>query len=151
MSEHSGTDRAAPEAARAGPASTGVTPAGRDVAVTLPCTADSAGEARRRVVDACRTWGCATLCDAAELIVAELVGNAVRHARTRIQLSVRRTPHGVLVEVHDDSPRLPERREPGLFDESGRGLWLVDAMAERWGVERELLGKRVWAELTRAG
>lgn len=118
------------------------------LAADLPCAAGSATEARRWVVDVCRSWDCGPVCEAAELVTAELVGNAIRHARTAIELRVCRTDNGVMVQVSDDSPRMPERREAGLFDESGRGLWLVDAMASRWGVERELLGKRIWAELT---
>lgn len=119
-------------------------------ATELPCSPDSAALARRVVVRACESWRRAPLCDALELVTTELVANAVRHARSSVRLTVRPTSAGVLVEVADDSPRLPERREPGLFDESGRGLWLVDAMARRWGVEREVPGKRVWAELVEA-
>lgn len=116
----------------------------------LPCSPDSAAQARQHVAQACRSFHRGELCDAVQLVTTELVANAVRHARTGVQLSLRPTDDGLLVEVADDSPRMPERREPGLFDESGRGLWLVDAMARRWGVEREVPGKRVWAELTEA-
>jgi anti-sigma regulatory factor (Ser/Thr protein kinase) len=100
------------------------------------------------VLEACETWARGELCQSVQLVASELVANAVRHARSAVRLDVRPTQRGVLVEVADDSPRLPERRDPGLFDESGRGLWLVDAMAASWGVEREPKGKRVWAELT---
>ena len=114
----------------------------------LPCSPDSAAQARRHVLEVCDAWSRNDLCPVVQLVTTELVANAVRHAHTTIRLSVRQTQSGVLVEVADDSPRMPERRDPGLFDESGRGLWLVDAMAARWGVEREQRGKRVWAELT---
>ncbi|MFL6140192.1 MAG: ATP-binding protein [Frankiaceae bacterium] len=113
----------------------------------LPCSADSAAEARRHVRQVCGAVAADELCLAVQLVATELVANAVRHAHTGVRLSVLPTPQGVLVEVADDSPRMPERRDPGLFDESGRGLWLVDAVAARWGVERESPGKRVWAEL----
>jgi anti-sigma regulatory factor (Ser/Thr protein kinase) len=129
---------------------TGTGRAGVPFTTELPCSPDSAAQARRLVAHACETWHRGGLCDSVELVTTELVANAVRHARSRVRLVVRPTSAGLLVEVSDDSPRLPERREPGLFDESGRGLWLVDAMARRWGVERELPGKRVWAELADA-
>jgi anti-sigma regulatory factor (Ser/Thr protein kinase) len=116
--------------------------------VVLPCSPDSAAHARRHVTAVCQQSAQDQLCPAVQLVTTELVANAVRHARTGVRLSVRPTTTGMLVEVADDSPRMPERRDPGLFDESGRGLWLVDAMAARWGVERESPGKRVWAELT---
>jgi anti-sigma regulatory factor (Ser/Thr protein kinase) len=114
----------------------------------LACSPDSAAQARRHVVEVCQSWSRGDLSQVVQLVTSELVANAVRHAHTKVRLSVRPTPGGMLVEVADDSPRMPERRDPGLFDESGRGLWLVDAMAARWGVEREQPGKRIWAELT---
>jgi anti-sigma regulatory factor (Ser/Thr protein kinase) len=119
-------------------------------AVELPCSPDSAARARRHVLELCDAWSRGELCPVVQLVTTELVANAVRHARTAVRLSLRPTSTGVLVEVADDSPRMPERRDPGLFDESGRGLWLVDAMAARWGVERGERGKRVWAELVDA-
>jgi anti-sigma regulatory factor (Ser/Thr protein kinase) len=120
-------------------------------AAEFPCAPDSAARARRYAHTACHSWSRDDLCDAVELVASELVANAVRHAHTSVRLSLQPTPSGVLVEVADDSPRLPERRDPGLFDETGRGLWLIDAMSNRWGVVREQPGKRVWAELTRTG
>lgn len=129
---------------------TGRTTMGPDAAVDalLACSPSSASEARRRVVDACRQWARPHLCDVAELVAAELVTNAVRHARTGVRLHLAPTEEGMLVAVSDDSPALPRRRDPGPLDESGRGLWLVQAMARAWGVEPEAPGKRVWAEVT---
>lgn len=121
-----------------------------EISVELPCAPDSAVRARHVVADACRRWGRTELRDSAELVATELVANAIRHAHTSVRLTVRCTALGLQVEVVDDSPRMPQRRDPGLFDESGRGLWLVDAIAARWGVERERPGKRVWAEIAAA-
>ncbi|MGN9793723.1 ATP-binding protein [Streptomyces sp. OZ13] len=87
------------------------------------------------------------------LLVAELAGNAVRHGRVpgrdfrlRLTLDVRR----VRVEVSDASSVHPptDVRTPAADDVSGRGLVLVDVLADRWGVEpRHPAGKTVWAEV----
>lgn len=87
------------------------------------------------------------------LLVAELAGNAVRHGRVpgrdfrlRLALDGRR----VRIEVADASSARPPTavRAPGDDDVSGRGLVLVDVLADRWGVEpRPVVGKTVWAEV----
>lgn len=86
-------------------------------------------------------------------MVAELAANAVQHGRVpgrdfRMTLAV--TTRGTLrVEVADTrGDRLPESRRPGGDDESGRGLLIVEALADRWGVEEgPAPRKTVWAEL----
>jgi anti-sigma regulatory factor (Ser/Thr protein kinase) len=86
------------------------------------------------------------------LTVDELVSNATRHAEETVELVVVPTDHEVLVEVSDDDDRTPERTAAprGDLAESGRGLLLVDAVAERWGVHRrESGGKTVWARVRR--
>lgn len=106
-------------------------------------------------------WGLGDLADTIELVVSELVTNAVRASldhdgRPRysadtglacVHLRLSTDGLAALVEVWDENARLPEPAEPGLADESGRGLMLVDAMAERWGWELPPSGrgKVVWA------
>ena len=68
----------------------------------------------------------------AELLVSELVTNAVVHARTTARLSVTITGNTARVEVGDDGPGQPVLREPD-HDHGGYGLWLVDWLAESWG------------------
>ena len=85
--------------------------------------------------------------DIVELLVSELVTNAVLHAHTEIELTVRDLGDCIRVEVSDDSPRLPELHPAGLT-ESGRGLQIVDALASRWGTEGRTGGKTVWFEVT---
>ncbi|MFJ6432187.1 ATP-binding protein [Streptomyces sp. NPDC091416] len=102
-------------------------------------------------------WGMADLADAAELVLTELIANVVQHVPgRRCQTFVFRLPggEGVRVEVADDCPQLPRIAESATLDERGRGLLLVDALADKWGVEarRDGGGKAVWFEcLTAAG
>ena len=91
--------------------------------------------------------------DAAELVVSELTGNALLHGTAPVSLVV--APGGstgsVRLEVHDASRTLPVRARTGSGGSeglTGRGLGLIDAVAERWGVEATAGGKAVWAELT---
>lgn len=96
-------------------------------------------------------WGMADLADAAELALTELIANVVRHVPgRRCQTFVFRLPdgEGVRVEVADDCPKIPVVVEGDVLDEGGRGLLLVDAVADKWGVEprRDGGGKAVWFE-----
>ena len=84
-----------------------------------------------------------------ELVVSELATNAVRHARTPFRLSILTGPT-LRVEVADGSSLLPTRASPDLWSESGRGLWLVAALTQSWGVVPLRAGKVVWADLGRA-
>jgi anti-sigma regulatory factor (Ser/Thr protein kinase) len=106
--------------------------------------------ARHFVRDVLRAWGLDGLTDQAELVVSELVTNAVMHTAGRVQLTLRR--HGreaVWIGVRDDSDRLPRRQSPTADDVAGRGLAIVAQLADRWGVEPSAsgTGKTVWLEL----
>lgn len=86
--------------------------------------------------------------DDAELVFAELVGNAARHTRAWVQVTVLAIPGGLRVEIADQLRERP-RLTPGPAspdDECGRGLALVDALAARWGVRHHPRGKTVWFE-----
>jgi anti-sigma regulatory factor (Ser/Thr protein kinase) len=91
----------------------------------------------------------------AQLIVTELVGNAVRAAGgdgdRRVRVSARRSGDLLVLLVWDDCDGVPKQCAPGDLDEGGRGLWLVDMLTLRWG-HHHLGdgGKTVWA-LIRAG
>jgi anti-sigma regulatory factor (Ser/Thr protein kinase) len=89
--------------------------------------------------------------DAASLLVSELVTNAVVHAGSAVDVVVGHEGiHATLrVEVHDSSERAPRMGGFDLDALSGRGLALVEAMSDRWGVEKDDAGKRVWFELER--
>lgn len=83
----------------------------------------------------------------AELIAGELIVNAIRHTPDPYRVSVDVDGQRVRIEVDDLSGQLPSRRTPALDEPGGRGLLLVEGLADRWGVELRPWGKRVWAEL----
>lgn len=96
-------------------------------------------------------WGLIGVADAAELAFTELIANVVRHVPgRRCQTFIFRLPggEGVRVEVADGCPGVPRVVEGDVLDEGGRGLLLVDALTDKWGVEvrRDGGGKTVWFE-----
>ncbi|WP_439145222.1 ATP-binding SpoIIE family protein phosphatase [Streptantibioticus silvisoli] len=107
----------------------------------------TAGHARRLVRRALDRWGLEELTDSVELLVSEIVTNAVRYAGRPITLRLLRTDV-LRCEVGDDAPQLPRLRHAGIQDENGRGLFLVQRLAQRWGATRLSAGKVVWFELT---
>ncbi|MFD7811808.1 SpoIIE family protein phosphatase [Streptomyces sp. NPDC059785] len=107
-----------------------------------------AGRARAAVREQLHVWGLASLSDHAELLVGELVANAVRHAHSR-QVGLRLVRGATLLcEVDDDDHTLPTLLSAGVGDESGRGLRVVSTLAREWGTSRTSAGKTVWFELT---
>jgi serine phosphatase RsbU (regulator of sigma subunit)/anti-sigma regulatory factor (Ser/Thr protein kinase) len=106
----------------------------------------TAGRARRLVRRALDRWGLDELWDSVELLVSEIVTNAVRYAGRPITLRLLRTDV-LRCEVGDDAPQLPRMRHAGIQDENGRGLFLVHRLAQRWGATRLSAGKVVWFEL----
>ncbi|MFH8365859.1 SpoIIE family protein phosphatase [Streptomyces sp. NPDC018031] len=108
--------------------------------------AQTAGQARRLARRALDRWGLSELTDAVELLVSEVVTNAVRYAERPITLRLLRTDV-LRCEVGDDVPQLPRLRQARPSDEGGRGLYLVNRMARRWGATRLSAGKVVWFEL----
>jgi PAS domain S-box-containing protein len=91
------------------------------------------------------TWGLNDLIDTVELLVSELVTNALRYGAGDIGLRLIRAG-SLLCEVRDDGHELPTLRHAELTDENGRGLQLVAALSERWGTQRTRTGKVVWFE-----
>ncbi|MBC9728669.1 SpoIIE family protein phosphatase [Streptomyces sp. TRM68367] len=104
--------------------------------------------ARAVVREQLHEWGLAKLADGAELMVSELVTNAVRHSHRRpVDLRLVRGDT-LLCEVDDDDHELPTLRNAGPDDETGRGLCVVSTLAREWGTSRTKAGKTVWFELT---
>ncbi|WP_228456372.1 ATP-binding protein [Streptomyces durbertensis] len=82
------------------------------------------------------------------LLVSELVGNAVLHTGAqRFGLRMYRTRGRVRVEVRDPSRGLPCLLPVQPMDTSGRGLWLVERLSDRWGVDLQPRGKTTWFEM----
>ncbi|MFF2041319.1 SpoIIE family protein phosphatase [Kitasatospora sp. NPDC058170] len=106
---------------------------------------ETPGRARRLAAHTLRRWGLEELSEATELMVSELVTNAVQHATRPVTLSLVRTTR-LRCEVGDDSPLLPRPQRAGPEDERGRGLQIVARCAERWGSTRLGAGKVVWFE-----
>ena len=114
---------------------------------TYPAEPRTVGVARAAVQESCQRWGYGQLSADAELIVSELVCNAVRHAGTDIGLTLITRREGLRLEVSDSSTRPIRPRIATPSDEGGRGLALVDALASHHGVRNSPGGKTVWAEL----
>ncbi|GAA4783498.1 SpoIIE family protein phosphatase [Streptomyces ziwulingensis] len=104
------------------------------------------GRARRLARRALVRWGLEELTDSVELLVSEVVTNAVRYASRPVTLRLLRTDV-LRCEVGDDVPQLPRLRQARATDEGGRGLYLVNRLARRWGATRLSTGKVVWFEL----
>ena len=103
--------------------------------------------ARAFVVDQLREWGHDDVLDNAKLVTSELVTNSVLHARSAFDVSISSEDGLVTVVVRDASHAAAVRDTPMATATSGRGLLIVDALAQRWDSEISRDGKRVWAEL----
>ncbi|MGW7133915.1 PAS domain S-box protein [Streptomyces bobili] len=113
----------------------------------LSALASAVGEGRCFLSKTLSTWDCAHLADDARLLVSEVLTNALQHAQGPLGLHLRRTATELTVEISDRSPHLPQPRLAAPDDESGRGLLLVDALADSWGVRPTDDGKTTWFTL----
>ncbi|MDH6145392.1 anti-sigma regulatory factor (Ser/Thr protein kinase) [Kitasatospora sp. GP30] len=115
-------------------------------------SAEAVPEARRLVIQAVRRWELPLTEEAlrdVELLASEVITNAVVHTAQTCQVSVRWTGMRLRVEVADTSAELPEAVGSEAEATSGRGLFLVDALATAWGMESlETGGKRTWFEVS---
>jgi PAS domain S-box-containing protein len=111
----------------------------------LPADPAIVARARAHAVRQVAAWGLEETTFTTELLVSELVTNAIRHAHGPIQL--RMILDGVLsTEVFDGSSSAPQLRRADRYDEDGRGLMLVAQLAERWGTRHTDKGKIIWAQ-----
>lgn len=148
----------APGAAPSGPRRDSVQP--HTFAMQFTSSPRGARLARRLAVKRMEQWGCPPASDiscSVALLVGELTANAVCHGRVQgrdfaLRLALDPKTGTVRIEVSDASPEPPPVRpvDPGPDGESGRGLLLVDILADRWGTSpRHPVGKTVWAEVER--
>ncbi len=111
---------------------------------TFPAERHSVPAARRFATDALRDTP-AEVRQAVELMVSELATNGVRHAQTGFEVAILRSPSEIRVEVTDRGTGIPQMRSPTPDEPTGRGLRIVDLLAERWGVDdASAHGKTVW-------
>ena len=127
-----------------------ITAAAQDLATALelPASPMSPREARAFVRDLLSTDDVA-LVASVELLVSELVTNAVVHAASAPRIEVHLGRESVRVAVRDDDPVLPAQRVPDAERPGGRGLHLVERIANRWGADPSDGGKVVWFEIDR--
>jgi DNA-binding NarL/FixJ family response regulator len=88
-----------------------------------------------------------TTLEIVELLTTELVMNSVEHADTKATVTAEIHRDKVRIAVSDDGPGMPERHRSSYDQESGRGLLIVDSLAQRWGVDQTDSGKTVWFEV----
>ncbi|MGC9380681.1 ATP-binding protein [Streptomyces sp. MH13] len=105
-------------------------------------------EARRALRDLLRHWGKPGRSEIAELLTSELVTNALVHTDDDAVLTATVEPDGLRVEVRDFVGGLPRPRAPEPEESTnGRGLVLVQSLADAWGVRAHGVGKSVWFRL----
>ena len=114
----------------------------------LPASARSVPEARRNITTTLGAWGLDGMVDTARLLTSELVTNAVLHARTEMTLTVEEQGRGVRIAVTDRSPVAPALRHHSATATTGRGLRLLNQLADAWSVTADNGGKTVWCSLT---
>ncbi|GAA3085241.1 SpoIIE family protein phosphatase [Streptosporangium carneum] len=115
------------------------------VDLLLPPDPRSAARARAFVRATLDEWRLEAVVDTVELMVSELVANAVEHGSGSVGLRLLRGPT-LVCEVTDRSSVLPAMREAGSEDDTGRGLYLINWLAHRWGSRQTPKGKVVWVE-----
>ncbi|MFF3848140.1 SpoIIE family protein phosphatase [Streptomyces sp. NPDC002328] len=120
-------------------------PADRVAVWELPADPAAVAEARKSASRRLADWGLAELSFTTELVVSELVTNAIRYASGPIRLRLIRG-RALVCEVHDGGATAPHLRHPRTTDEGGRGLLLVSQVTRRWGTRFVPEGKIIWAE-----
>jgi anti-sigma regulatory factor (Ser/Thr protein kinase) len=120
--------------------------------VHLPPSLQSVPAARSCTTAALEAWGLdPTLLDDVALLLTELTANAIRHAHGVVGVEVDLDGDRLTVRVCDEEDAGPRVSQASSDDEGGRGLWLVDAIADRWGWEASVPGgKVVWFQLNAA-
>ncbi|MGW7497604.1 SpoIIE family protein phosphatase [Streptomyces luteogriseus] len=114
---------------------------------SVPADPSAVAQTRKDVVAQLERWGLSDAEFVTELVVSELVTNAIRHAEPPVQL---RLIHDstLICEVSDGGNTAPHLRRARTYDEGGRGLLLVAQLTERWGTRQSAAGKTIWAEQT---
>lgn len=106
-------------------------------------------EVRAACVSQLNRWGLEESAFATELLLSELVTNAVRYGTAPIRVRLIHD-RNLICEVHDASSSAPRMRQSATTDEGGRGLFLVAQLAQSWGTRYTTGGKVIWAECSLA-
>ena len=132
-----------------------VTPPCRAATIEPHCcvlTATASSAVRRSVAQALVAWGASPdLVAGAAVVVAELATNAIVHARSPFDVTLQAGDRTLRIEVTDAGDGAPSMRRRDPASLGGRGLELVAALSDRWGVAPTIQGKVMWAELALAG
>ncbi|MGK5643135.1 ATP-binding protein, partial [Streptomyces sp. URMC 126] len=123
-------------------------------AISLPASPRSVAAARAFSRRLLAEWGLDALTDDAALLLSELVTNAIVHVPEGtgdVELSLSRTPAHLVARVTDRGGALPRCSLAAKDSENGRGMWLVEQIAERWGHHASPAGKTVWFALRLPG
>ncbi|MEV6960342.1 SpoIIE family protein phosphatase [Streptomyces sp. NPDC051207] len=120
-------------------------PEGTTAAWQLAADPSVVAEARRLITAQLAAWGLEELTFTSELIVSELITNAIRYAEPPVGLRLIKDK-SLICEVSDASQTQPRLRRARLMDEGGRGLFLIAQLAHRWGSRYTASGKTIWTE-----
>ncbi|MEU8708287.1 SpoIIE family protein phosphatase [Streptomyces sp. NPDC048565] len=127
------------------------TPARRSVMTIAQAEPERIASARQQLRELLHDWGDAEQVDSAELMVSEMSTNVLVHtdgdALLVAEVTGERGRRRLRVEVADTSDELPHKRRPGEMASSGRGLMLMEMLADVWGVDPRGEGKSIWFEL----
>jgi PAS domain S-box-containing protein len=122
-------------------------PSSQVAAWDVPADPSLVAPVRKQVVEQLDAWGLSEAGFTAELVVSELVTNAIRYGDHPIRLRLIHDDTTLICEVSDSSHTAPHLRRARTFDEGGRGLLLVAQLTERWGSRHTADGKTIWAEI----
>ena len=130
-----------------------LSPQRRGAQLVVPAVPRGVPLSRQLVREICKLLDLEELADVAELLASEVVTNAVLHAATgSLEVAIEVKDDRLVVSVADEDSRPPTMRQPTIESTGGRGLYLLDSLAERWGVTEWPQGKAVWFTLsTRLG
>ena len=142
----------APGPGRAGTARGGTSVSSRRSVLTIAqAEPDRIAEARRELRDLLHDWGDEDQADGAVLMLSEMLTNVLVHtdgdALFVAEIKGPQDGRKLRVQVLDHSDELPHRRSPGEMASSGRGLLLMEMLADRWGVDPRGEGKCIWFEI----
>ncbi|MEW2130892.1 SpoIIE family protein phosphatase [Streptomyces sp. NPDC005435] len=126
-------------------------PAGQVAAWDVPDDPALVAPVRREVGEQLERWSLTEAAFTVELVVSELVTNAIRYGSQPVRLRLIHDADRLICEVSDASHTAPHLRRAKTFDEGGRGLLLVAQLTQRWGSRHTAEGKTIWAELTLEG